>query len=111
MDFQGNERTQRRRIARRADPSIKAREKAYREANRERISLYRKKNREKRAADKRAYRRTHPIEAIGYAHRTHRDLIRCGVLSLSVMRDGGKEITDGRIGVLDELIAREEACD
>lgn len=101
-------RNQKRRERRRADPSIKANERAYREAERENISLYRKQNSDKRAAQKRAYRQRNPGECIGYANRTGRSLVRSGVLSLSVMRGGGSEISDGRPSVLDELIAREE---
>ena len=101
---------QKRRERRRSNPAIKAKEKAYRDENYEKTSLYRRKNRERRIIDKRAYRRSRPSEAIGYAHRTNRDLVRSGVLSLSVMRDGGNEITDGRLSVLDELIASEEAA-
>lgn len=98
-----------RRERRRTNQAIKVNEKAYREANREKIALCRKKNREKRNAAKRAHRRANPSEGIGYAHRTGRDLVRCGVLSLCVMRDDGGEIPDGRLSVLEEIIAREDA--
>lgn len=91
----GNERNQKRRERRRSNPEVKAREKAYRERNRNKTSQYRKENREKRRQAKREFRRTHPSEAIGYAHRTGRDLVRSGVLSFSAL--------------LDEVIAREEA--
>lgn len=101
---------QKRRERRQANPAIRAKEAAYRSGNSEKISRYRKSNRDRRAAYKRAHRQAHPGEFIEYAHRTGRDLVRSGVLSLSVMRGGANAIADDQPSVLDELIAREEAC-
>ena len=101
-------RNQKRRERRHSNPAMKAKEQEYRKANADTIALYRTKHRDQRNTYKRAHRRRCPNEAIGYAHRTGRDLVRSGILSLSVMG----EIEDRHhLSVLDELIARDEALE